>query len=96
MPKRSITLVGRASQLKCLHDHNSFLLTVKSRGNAPDLVVECRICDQLLIEEFECMDEDSFVGVIGNLLPIQEQDAHPIVRLTRLELLGKPRQQVRP
>jgi hypothetical protein len=95
MPKRSITLVGRASQLKCLHDHVSFLLTVKSRTCA-DLVVECRAFGQHLIEKFESMDEDSFVGVIGSLLPIQEQDAHSIVRLTCLEPLGKSRQQVQP
>jgi hypothetical protein len=91
MPHRpSITLVGRASRLQCHPDHVSFLLTVKGKGQRPELVVECHAHRQAYIERFESMDEGSLVGVIGTLRPIQEQHAHTIVRLDRLELLGKP------
>jgi hypothetical protein len=68
----------------------SFLLTVKGKGQRPELVVECHAHRQADIESFESMDEGSLVGVIGTLRPIQEQHAHTIVRLNRLELLGKP------
>jgi hypothetical protein len=91
MPHRpSITLVGRASQLQCHAGHVSFLLTVKGKGQRPELVVECQAHRERDIEAFESMDEGSLVGVIGTLRPIQEQHAHTIVRLDRLELLGKP------
>jgi hypothetical protein len=91
MSKRSsITLVGRASQLECHDDYVSFLLTVNARGDRPELVVECHAHQERDIEAFESMDEGSLVGVIGTLRPINEQAAHVIVRLDRLELLGKP------
>jgi hypothetical protein len=90
MSKRSITLVGRASRLQCHADHVSFLLTVKGKGQRPELVVECQAHRERDIEAFESMDEGSLVGVIGTLRPIQEQHAHTIVRLDCLELLGKP------
>jgi hypothetical protein len=89
MSKRSITLVGRASRLQCHPDHVSFLLTVKGKGQRPELVVECHAHRQADVERFEIMDEGSLVGVIGTLRPIQEQHAHTIVRLDRLELLGR-------
>jgi hypothetical protein len=90
MSKRSITLVGRASQLQCHADHVSFLLTVKGKGQRPELVVECHVHGGVNIETFKSMDESSLVGIIGTLRPIEEQDAHAIVRLDRLEILGKP------
>jgi hypothetical protein len=92
MSKPSITLVGRASRLQCHSDHVSFLLTVKGKGQGPELVVECHAHRQRDIETFESMDDGSLVGVIGGLRPIEEQHAHSIVRLDRLELLGKPRE----
>ena len=95
MPTRpSIALVGRASRLRCHSGHVSFLLTVKGKGQRPELVVECQAHRKADIEAFETMDEGSLVGVIGTLLPIAEQHAHSIVRLDRLEILGKPRQEV--
>jgi hypothetical protein len=90
MSKRSITLVGRASQLQCHADHVSFLLTVNGKGQRPELVVECHAHRERDIEAFESMDEGSLVGIIGTLRPIEEQNAHAIVRLDRLEILGKP------
>jgi hypothetical protein len=90
MSKDSITLVGRASRLKCHSDHVSFLLTVKGRGNAPELVFECKAFRQREIEAFESMDQGSLVGIIGTLRPIQKQEAHSTVLLDRLEILGKP------
>lgn len=90
MSKHSITLVGRASWLKCHSDHVSFLLTVKYMNNGPELVFECKAFKEKDIETFESMDEDSLVGVIGVLLPIQEQGAHVVVHLDRLELLTLP------
>jgi hypothetical protein len=90
MSKRSITLVGRASRLQCHSDQASFLLTVNVMGQRPELVVECHAHHQRDIEAFESMDEGSLVGIIGTLRPIEEQHAHSIVRLERLELLGKP------
>jgi hypothetical protein len=91
MSKPSITLVGRASRLQCHSDHVSFLLTVNGKGQQPELVVECHAHRQQDIETFERMDDGSLVGVIGTLGPIEEQHAHSIVGLNRLELLGKPR-----
>ena len=90
MSKRSITLVGRASRLQSHYDHVSFLLTVKGQGQRPELVVECHAHQKCVIQAFESMDEGRLVGVIGTLQPIKEQHAHAIVRLTRLEILGKP------
>ncbi len=90
MSKRSITLVGRASQLQCHADHVSFLLTVKGKGQRPELVVECHAHRERDIEAFKSMDDGSLVGIIGTLRPIEEQGAHAIVRLDRLEILGKP------
>jgi aspartyl/asparaginyl-tRNA synthetase len=92
MSKRSITLVGRASRLQCHSDHVSFLLTVDGKGQRPELVVECQGHRGDIAELLETMDEGSLVGVIGTLRPIEEQDAHSIVRLDRLEILGKPRE----
>ncbi|MEY2643704.1 MAG: hypothetical protein RLZZ611_353 [Cyanobacteriota bacterium] len=94
MPTRpSITLVGRASRLRCHSGHVSFLLTVKGKGQRPDLVVECQAHREADIEAFETMDEGSLVGVIGKLQTLDEQLAHCIVRLDRLEILGKPLQE---
>jgi hypothetical protein len=90
MSKRSITLVGRASRLQCHADHVSFLLTVNGKGQRPELVVECHAHRERDIEAFESMDEGSLAGIIGTLRPIEEQHAHAIVRLDRLEILGKP------
>jgi hypothetical protein len=94
--RSSITLVGRASQLECHSDHVSFLLTVKGRGQRPELVVDCHTHRQADIERFESMADGILVGVIGTLRPIEEQHAHAIVRLDRLEILGKatPQQEV--
>jgi len=88
--RKSITLVGRASKLALHADHASFLLTVKGRGDRPELVVECQARGQRLLEQFELIDEGSLVGIIGTLQPIEEQHAHSIVRIDRLEYLGKP------
>lgn len=90
MAKRTIILVGRASRLQCLSDHVSFLLTVKGKGQRPELVVECQAHHQLDIERSKAMDNGSLVGVIGTLSPITEQDENTIVMLDRLEILGKP------
>ena len=90
MSKRSITLVGRASRLQYHADHVSFLLTVNGKGQRPELVVECHAHRERDIEAFESMDEGSLAGIIGTLRPIEEQHAHAIVRLDRLEILGKP------
>jgi hypothetical protein len=90
MSKRSITLVGRASRLRCHADYVSFLLTVKVNGYRPELVVECQAHRERDIEAFESMDQGSLVGIIGTLRLIKEEDAHSIVRLDRLEILGKP------
>jgi len=90
MSKQSITLVGRASRLECHAGHVSFLLNVKVNSHQPELVVECHAHRERDIEAFESMDEGSLVGIIGTLRPIKEQDAHAIVRLDRLEILGKP------
>ena len=90
MSKQSITLVGRASRLQCHSDHVSFLLTVKVKGYQPELVVECHAHRERDIEAFQSMDEGSLVGVIGKLQTLVEQLGPCIVRLDRLELLGKP------
>jgi hypothetical protein len=89
MSKRSITLVGRASRLQCHADYVSFLLTVKVNGYRPELVVECQAHHERDIEAFESMDQGSLVGIIGTLRLIKEEDAHSIVLLDRLEILGK-------
>jgi hypothetical protein len=90
MSKRSITLVGRASRLECHSDHVSFLLTVNAKGDRPELVVECKAWYQRDRERFETMDEGSLVGVIGRMHTDLEQLEHVVVRLDRLEILGKP------
>jgi hypothetical protein len=89
MSKRSITLVGRASQLERHADHVSFLLTVKI-GDRPDFIVECHAHRERDIEAFKLMDEGSLVGIIGKLQTLVEQLGPCIVRLDRLEILGKP------
>lgn len=90
MSKQSITLVGRASRLECHAGHVSFLLTVKGKGQRPELVVECHAHRERDIESFESMDEGSLVGIIGRMQTDLEQLGHVIVRLDRLEILGKP------
>jgi hypothetical protein len=90
MSKRSITLVGRASRLECHAGHVSFLLTVNAKGQRPELVVECHAHRERDIEAFESMDEGSLVGIIGKLQTLVEQLGPCIVRLDRLEILGKP------
>ena len=90
MSTRSITLVGRASRLRCHADHVSFLLTVNFKAPRPELVVECHAHRERDIEAFESMDEGSLAGIIGILLPQADGMARNIVRLDRLEILGKP------
>lgn len=89
--RQSITFVGRASRLAFNNDYASFRLTVKGRGDRPELVVECQARGQAVLEKFESLDEDGLVGVIGSLQRIQEEDVLPVVRLERLELLGRAR-----
>jgi hypothetical protein len=93
MSKRSITLVGRASRLQCHDDHVSFLLTVKAKAQQGEFVVECRAHRKCDIEAFESMDEGSLAGIIGTISLIP-RNPHVIVRLDRLEILGKPLQEV--
>ena len=62
----------------------------RSRGDRPELVVECRVLGKQLLEQFELMDEGSLVGIIGTIRPIREQDEYTIVCIDRLEVLGKP------
>lgn len=85
----SITLIGRASQLD--PKQNSFVLTVKGRGQQPELVVECQAKDQLKIKSFEGenITEGSLVGVIGTMKRVANHE-YPIVVLSCLEILGKP------
>jgi hypothetical protein len=92
---RSITLVGRASQLtprsviRPLTTRAGFTLTVKARGDQPPLVVECEGWGMKIREQFELMDEGSLVGIIGTMTK-GAVGAMPLVRLDRLEYLGKP------
>ena len=89
----SITLVGRASSLEFREVKDgpalaSFVLTTKPRGEQPPLVVHCQGTDTCIAEKFELMDEGCRVGIVGSLeLP---GDAEPLVRINRLEYLGKP------
>jgi hypothetical protein len=91
--RQSITLVGRASELAFVEFETgatraSFLLTVKGRGQQPELVVECEGWGTKVREQFELMDEGSLVGIIGTLK--KGTGAHVLVRIDRLEYLGKP------
>lgn len=93
MSNRSITLVGRASRLECHADHVSFMLTVNAKGDRPELKVECLAWYQRDIETFEAMDEGSLVGIIGHR-PVRPVGPLPVLDIDRLELLGKPLQEV--
>lgn len=87
--RQNITLVGRASNLVFRDGLASFTLTVKGRGEQPELVVQCEGLSAHVREQFELMDEGSLVGIIGNLAQRNEA-AHALVLLVRLEYLGKP------
>jgi hypothetical protein len=87
--RQSITLVGRASNLAFHDGLASFTLTVKGRGELPELVVRCEGLSSNVHEQFELMDEGCLVGVIGNLAK-RNEGAHALVLLVRLEYLGKP------
>jgi hypothetical protein len=91
--RQSITLVGRASELAFREFESgatcaSFLLTVKGRGQQPELVVECEGYGMKVLEQFELMDEGSLVGIIGTMK--RGTGAHVLVSIDRLEYLGQP------
>jgi hypothetical protein len=97
MTRSSITLVGRASQLAFREFESgatraSFTLTVNARGEQPPLVVECEGYGKQVREQFEQMDENSLVGIIGTLTK-GAVGAMPLVRLDRLEILSTPQTQ---
>lgn len=90
----SITLVGRASALEFRAFESgatlaSFTLTIKPRGEQPPLVVRCEGYGKRVAEQFEQMDESSLVGIIGTMTK-GAVGALPLVRIDRLEILGKP------
>ena len=90
----SITLVGRASGLEFREFEDgpalvAFVLTTKPRGLWRALVVRCEGSDTRIAEKFELMDEDCLVGVIGSMTK-GAVGALPLVRINRLEYLGKP------
>lgn len=94
MKRETITLVGRASQLAFREFESgatmaSFTLIIKPRGEQPPLVVRCDGYGKQIAEQFELMDEGSLVGIIGTLTK-GAVGALPLVRIDRLELLGKP------
>lgn len=95
MSRQSITLVGRASALEFREFESgvtlaSFTLTVKPRDPAaPELVARCEGYGMKIAEQFELMDEDCLVGIIGTLTK-GAVGALPFVRVDRLEYLGKP------
>lgn len=96
MSKQSITLVGRASQLAFREFESgatlaSFTLTVKPRKELqrPELVVRCEGYGMKIAEQFELMDEDCLVGIIGTLTG-RQAGAHAVISIDRLEYLGKP------
>lgn len=93
-PNNSVTLVGRASVLEFRAFESgatlaSFTLTIKPRGEQPPLVVRCEGYGKRVAEQFEHMDEGSLVGIIGTLTK-GAVGALPLVRIDRLEYLGKP------
>lgn len=94
MTSNSITLVGRASALEFRKFESgaamiSFTLSIKQRGEQPLLVVRCEGYGKRTAEQFELMDEGSLVGIIGTMTK-GAVGALPLVRLDRLEYLGKP------
>lgn len=94
MKRDSITLVGRASSLAFREFESgaamaSFTLTIKPRGEQAPLVVHCEGYGKHTAEQFELMDEGSLVGVIGTITK-GAAGALPLVRIDRLEYLGKP------
>ena len=95
MSRNSITLVGRASSLAFREFESgatmaSFTLTIKPRGEQQPLVVRCEGYGMKTAEQFELMDEGSLVGIIGTLVATRSAELPPLVRLDRLEYLGKP------
>ena len=97
MSRNSITLVGRASSLAFREFESgatlaSFTLTIKPRGEQPPLVVRCEGYGMKTAEQFELMDEGSLVGVIGTLINSFDEvlGTLPLVRIDRLDYLGKP------
>lgn len=95
MPHRhSITLVGRATALEFRELVSgatlaSFTLAIKQRGEQPPLVVQCEGYGKHTAEQFEQMDEGCLVGIIGTMTK-GAVGALPLVRIDRLEYLGKP------
>lgn len=95
MFKQSITLVGQASALAFREFESgatlaSFTLTVKFRDPArPELVVRCEGYGMRIAQQFELMDENCLVGIIGTLTG-RQQGAHALINIDRLEYLSKP------
>ena len=95
MSRNSITLVGRATALEFRGFEFggtlvSFTLTIKRRGEQPPLVLRCKCYDMKTAEQFEQMDEGCLVGIIGTLITKGPSEARPLVRIDRLEYMGKP------
>jgi len=86
-----ITLVGRASRLQRHADHASFLLAVNACGDRPPLAIECKAWYQRHLETFEAIDNGGLVGVIGRIPLRSTPGTAPVMDLTCLEILGKPR-----
>ena len=95
MPRNSITLVGRASELAFDEfEFGTFIVNftlTTLRGAQPQLVVRCEGYGEQIAEQFELMDDGSLVGVIGTLTK-GAVGALPLVRIERLEPLGQPEQ----
>lgn len=94
MKHDSITLVGRAHGLEFREFESgatlaAFTLTCRLRGAQPPFVVRCEGYGMRIAEQFELMDEDCLVGIIGTLTK-GAVGALPLVRIDRLEFLGKP------
>lgn len=94
MSRNSITLVGRATALDFRESESgatmaAFNLTIKKRGNLPQFVIRCEGYGKRTAEQFEQMDEGCLVGVIGTVTN-GAGFAPPLVRIDRLEYLGKP------
>jgi hypothetical protein len=92
---KSLTLVGRASDLAFKEFPSgatlaSFTLTVKPRDPAePQLVVRCEGYGMKIAEQFNLMDEDCLVGIIG-ILTHRKLGPNFVFSIDHLEYLGKP------
>ena len=71
----------------------SFTLTTQRRRQScwplSPLVLRCEGRGKRILEQFELMDEGCLVGIIGTMTK-GAVGALPLVRLDRLEYLGKP------